>query len=134
MIMEKRTTTYFTRALQQNYVIYIALISIYINKYIEDIERIHISSEYEVVEHDTTLEIAQEIVDKIIEDVIEKSANAPTPAPETAPVPETETIPAPETEQVPETVLVPEPSDVKEKKTSSVWEYIYQFKLIKMIL
>ena len=72
MIMEKRSPPYYMRCLQKHYVIYIALISIYISKKIENIEQFHISSQYEVVESDTTLEYAQLIVDKLIAETVEK--------------------------------------------------------------
>jgi len=46
MIMENYLTTNFTRSLQQKYIIYIAFISLYL----DNIERIHLSSNYEFVE------------------------------------------------------------------------------------
>ncbi len=72
MIMENGYIAYYMRSLQQNYVIYITFISIYINEIIKNVEQIHISSQYELVEPDTTLEFAQKLVDEIIEDAVEK--------------------------------------------------------------
>lgn len=78
MIMEKRNSSYYMRSLQKHYVIYIALISIYISTIIENIEHLHISSQYEVVESDTTLEYAQLIVDKLITETVEKISDKQT--------------------------------------------------------
>ena len=69
MAMEKNYLTYYMRYLQQNYIIYIALVSISKN-----IETIHISSQYELVESDTTMEYARQIVEKIIAETIEKES------------------------------------------------------------
>jgi hypothetical protein len=86
MIMEKRSPPYYMRSLQKHYVIYIALISIYISKNIENIEHLHISSQYEVVESDTTLEYAQLIVDKLIAETVEKMSDKHTMVPSTPPI------------------------------------------------
>ncbi len=72
MIMENGFIAYYMRSLQQNYVIYITFISIYINEIFKNVEQIHISSQYEIIESDTTLEYAQKLVDEIIENAVEK--------------------------------------------------------------
>jgi len=81
MIMENGNLAYYMRSFQKNYLIYIIFCSVYINKIIQNVEQIHISSEYEVIETDTTLEEAQNLVDEIIENAIEKyiSKNEETP-------------------------------------------------------
>ena len=92
MIMEKRSPPYYMRSLQKHYVIYIALISIYISKNIENIEHLHISSQYEVVESDTTLEYAQLIVDKLIAEAVEKISDNPTLVSSTPPIASSKSI------------------------------------------
>jgi len=72
MIMENENSSNYMQMLQQNYLLYIVFVSIIMNKIFQNIENVHITSNYEVVETDTAREYVQKLVDEIIENAIEK--------------------------------------------------------------
>ena len=72
MIMENENSSNYMQMLQQNYLLYIVFVSIIMNKIFQNIENVHISSNYEVVESDTARKYAHKLVDEIIENAIEK--------------------------------------------------------------